>query len=143
MTPNPATATAGSASPAAFPDPVRSPGRHLIHQRLGAPRPRDLLARAEKHGTPALALIAAQLADTAARLDATADTLARHLTTLREYADRLAAGARVTPCFASAAMTTLGAEIDLCLHRQDLLREQLHAQIDAYTHLETPEPTRC
>ncbi|MEY9969279.1 hypothetical protein ABIA33_007367 [Streptacidiphilus sp. MAP12-16] len=142
MTPNPAIAPVDSASTPAAPDPVRSPGRHLIQQRLGAARPRDLLARATHTGNPALAPIAAQLTDTAARLDATADTLARHLTTLRNYADRLAAGARVTPCFASAAMTTLGAEIDLCLHRQDLLREQLHAQIDTYTHLDNATATR-
>ncbi|WP_034088314.1 hypothetical protein [Streptacidiphilus albus] len=124
--------------PTTTPDPVTTPGRHLLHRRLGVARPRDLLAAARADGRPGPVLISAQITDTVSRLDATASTLACKIAILREHAKCLADGGRVSPHPASNTMAVLGAEIDMCLHHQELLSETLGAQIDTYTHLTAP-----
>ncbi|MFC1437986.1 hypothetical protein ABUW04_06915 [Streptacidiphilus sp. N1-10] len=134
-TPNPATTQTSTQTTDDGPDPARVPGRHLLHTRLGYTRTRDLLADAEATGDLALTVSATQIAEAIHRLDATAHTLERHLACLGDYARRLAAGGRISPCIGSTAMTSLGADIDMAIAHQDQLRGTLDQLTELHLHL--------
>jgi hypothetical protein len=135
-TPNSATPqTSTTATANDGPDPVRAPGRHLLHTRLGYTRTRDLLADAQATGDLALTVSATQITQAVHRLDATAHTLERHLACLGDYTQRLAAGGRISPCTGSTAMTALGADIDMAIAHQDQLRDALDQLTELHRHL--------
>jgi hypothetical protein len=124
-------------NPSESPDPIREPGRHRLHKRLGTTR-RDLTEQAG--GSPAHLALATLISDMARDADILADMLRHRIGQARDELARLSAGGRPATSRGTTVMAGLGAEIDLITAQLDQCLGHLDRIIDAYQSLRRHTP---
>ncbi|RAG86208.1 hypothetical protein DN069_07580, partial [Streptacidiphilus pinicola] len=124
-------------NPSESPDPIREPGRHRLHKRLGTTG-RDLTAQAS--GSPAHLALATLICDMARDADILADMLRGRIGQARDELARLGAGGRPALSRGTTVMAALGAEIDLITGQLDQCLGHLDRLIDAYRNLRRHTP---
>ncbi|WP_042375659.1 hypothetical protein [Streptacidiphilus neutrinimicus] len=125
-------------NPSEGPDPIREPGKHRLHARLGTTR-RELTGQAG--GSPAHLTLATLISDMARDADTLADMLRSRIGQARDELARLSAGGRPATSRGTTVMAALGAEIDLITAQLDQSLGHLDRLIDAYQNLKRHTPT--